>query len=302
MELRTLHYFLMVAREENVTRAASALHLSQPTLSRQLAQMEEELGVKLFERGKRKITLTAEGILLRRRAQEILELVGKTEQELAEQDAVMEGTVAVGCGDLDALQLLPGVFRSFHEKYPRVRFDLYTGTADHIKERMESGLTDIGLLLEPVDIDKYQYLRMPVAERWVVAMSPDAPLAAREAVTPEDLRGQPLVLPRRSNTQNEVVNWLGGCYDPQQVLFTSNLPSGSSAIAASGLAYSINIEGTLRSRDPAVLVCRPLSPALHSTSVLAWRRERPFAPAAARFIQHCRAVFAPAGGDDAPHA
>lgn len=260
MELRTLHYFLMVAREENVTRAASALHLSQPTLSRQLAQMEEELGVKLFERGKRKITLTAEGILLHRRAQEILELVGKTEQELAEQDAVMEGTMAVGCGDLDALQLLPGVFRSFHEKYPRVRFDLYTGTADHIKERMESGLTDIGLLLEPVDIDKYQYLRMPVAERWVVAMSPDAPLAAREAVTPEDLRGQPLILPRRSNTQNEVVNWLGGCYDPQQVLFTSNLPSGSSAIAASGLAYSINIEGTLRSRDPAVLVCRPLSP------------------------------------------
>ena len=125
MELRVLHYFLAVAREENVTHAAQALHLSQPTLSRQLAQMEEELGVRLFERGKRKITLTAEGVLLRRRAKEILELASKTERELREQ-------AAVGCGDLDGVRLLPELFRSFHARYPRVQFDLYTATADHI--------------------------------------------------------------------------------------------------------------------------------------------------------------------------
>ena len=132
MELRVLHYFLAVAREENVTHAAQARHLSKPTLSRQLAQMEEELGVRLFERGKRKITLTAEGVLLRRRAKEILELAGKTERELREQAADVEGTVAVGCGDLDGMRLLPELFRSFHARYPRVQFDLYTATADHI--------------------------------------------------------------------------------------------------------------------------------------------------------------------------
>ena len=170
MELRVLHYFLAVAREENVTHAAQALHLSQPTLSRQLAQMEEELGVRLFERGKRKITLTAEGVLLRRRAKEILELAGKTERELREQAADVEGTVAVGCGDLDGVRLLPELFRSFHARYPRVQFDLYTATADHIKERMESGLTDVGLLLEPVEIDRYEYIRMPTTERWVTVV------------------------------------------------------------------------------------------------------------------------------------
>lgn len=284
MELRVLSYFLAVAREENVTRAAQGLHLSQPALSRQLAQMEQELGVKLLERGRRRITLTPEGVLLRRRAKEILALAGKTKRELREQTAAVEGTVAVGCGDLDGVRLLPAIFRSFHARYPRVQFDLYTATADHIKERMESGLTDVGLLLEPVEIDKYEYIRLSAAERWVAAMAPNAPLAAKTAVTPQDLRGLPLILPRRSNTRNEVVNWLGRCYDPQQVLFTSNLPANSSVMAASGLAYSLNIEGTLRSWDPAAIVCRPLDPPLLATSVLAWRRDQPFGVAAEKFI------------------
>lgn len=292
MELRVLHYFLAVAREENVTHAAQALHLSQPTLSRQLAQLEEELGVRLFERGKRKITLTAEGVLLRRRAKEILELAGKTERELSEQAADVEGTVAVGCGDLDGVRLLPELFRSFHARYPRVQFDLYTATADHIKERMESGLTDVGLLLEPVEIDRYEYIRMPTTERWVVTMAPDAPLTVKSAVTPEDLRGLPLILPRRSNARNVVVNWLGRCYDPQQVLFTSNLSVNSSVMVASGLAYSLNIEGTLRNWNPATIAYRPLDPPLQTSSVLAWRREQPFGLAAEKFIDYVKESMA----------
>ena len=153
MELRVLRYFLAVVREESITKAADVLHITQPTLSRQLAQMEEEMGVKLFDRGTRKISLTNEGLLLRRRAEEILELVDKTERELAEQEEMIEGTVAVGCGDLAAVQMLPALFRSFHERYPAVRFDLYTATADHVKDRMDRGLTDVGLLLEPVNME-----------------------------------------------------------------------------------------------------------------------------------------------------
>lgn len=139
MEIRVLRYFLAVVREESITKAAELLHITQPTLSRQIAQMEEEMGVKLFDRSTRKIVLTNEGLLLRRRAEEILELVDKTERELSEQDEMVEGTVAIGCGDLAAVQLLPDLIRSYHERYPAVTFDLYTATADHIKDRMDRG-------------------------------------------------------------------------------------------------------------------------------------------------------------------
>ena len=209
MELRVLRYFLTVVREESITRAADVLHITQPTLSRQLAQMEEEIGVKLFDRGTRKILLTNEGLLLRRRAEEILELVDKTERELIEQEEMVEGTVSIGCGDLAAVQMLPALFRSFRERYPAVSFDLYTATADHVKDRMDRGLTDVGLLLEPVNIDKYEYIRLNQREQWVVAMHPAAPLAKLESVTPKDLKGLPLILPHRRNVRNELANWFG---------------------------------------------------------------------------------------------
>lgn len=165
MEVRVLRYFLTVVREESITKAAEALHITQPTLSRQLAQLEGELGVTLFSRGTRKISLTSEGVLLKRRAEEILELVDKTEQEMARQEELVEGVVAVGCGDLLAVQTLGELIRSFIQKYPRVNFDLYTATADHIKERMDRGVTDVGLLLEPVEMEKYEYLRLSQKEK-----------------------------------------------------------------------------------------------------------------------------------------
>ena len=188
METRVLRYFLAVAREESITKAAEVLHITQPTLSRQIAQMEDDLGVKLFVRGTRKIVLTNEGLLLRRRAEEILELVDKTEKELTEQDETVEGTVSVGCGDLAAVQILPRLFESFHARYPAVSFDLYTGTADHIKDRMDRGLTDIGLLLEPISMERYEFVRLRQREQWVVVMHPDSPLAALEKITPKDLK------------------------------------------------------------------------------------------------------------------
>ena len=198
MEVRVLRYFLTVVREESITKAAEALHITQPTLSRQLAQLEGELGVTLFSRGTRKISLTSEGVLLKRRAEEILELVDKTEQEMARQEELVEGVVAVGCGDLLAVQTLGELIRSFIQKYPRVNFDLYTATADHIKERMDRGVTDVGLLLEPVEMEKYEYLRLSQKERWGVAMRPDDPLAGKEKIRAKDLKDRPLILPAAS--------------------------------------------------------------------------------------------------------
>lgn len=213
MEIRVLRYFLAVVQEESITKAAEVLHVTQPTLSRQIAQMEEEMGVKLFDRGTRKIVLTSEGLLLRRRAEEILELVDKTERELSKQDETVEGTVSVGCGDLAAVQMLPELIRTFHERYPAVTFDLYTATAEHVKDRMDRGLTDVGLLLEPVNMERYDYIRLDKREQWVVVMHPDSPLAKLDRVTSNDLKDVPLILPRRLSVRSELARWFGKDFD-----------------------------------------------------------------------------------------
>lgn len=288
MEIRVLKYFLAVVQEESITRAAEMLHITQPTLSRQIAQMEEEMGVKLFDRGTRKIVLTNEGLLLRRRAEEIMELVDKTERELARQDEMVEGTVALGCGDLAAVQAMPELIRGFHERYPAVTFELYTATADHIKERMDRGVTDVGLLLEPINKEKYDYIQINNREQWVVVMPPDSPLAGLEAVSPKDLRGLPLILPNRLNVQSELARWFGDEFERLNVLFTSNLPSNSSVMVHSGLAYSIIIRGSVSFWDPEKITWRPLSPELLAPSVLAWRRKQPFSLAAEKFIDYAK--------------
>ena len=209
MEIRVLRYFLTVVREEEINRAAEALHITQPTLSRQLSQLEREVGVKLFNRGAKKITLTNEGILLRRRAEEILALVDRTEQELIEQDEQVEGRVVIGGGELAAMQELPKIISSFREKYPLVTFDIFTGNADVVKEQMEKGLIDIGVLLEPIDIEKFDFIRLKGKEQWGVLMRPDDPLAEKEVITAKDLENTSLIIPRRKNVQNELTNWLG---------------------------------------------------------------------------------------------
>lgn len=288
MEIRVLRYFLTVVREESITKASEVLHITQPTLSRQLSQMEEEIGVKLFHRGTRKISLTNEGILLRRRAEEILQLVDKTEKELAEQEEQVEGKISIGCGEIASVQLLSDLFRSFREKYPRVTFDLFTATADMVKEQMDKGLLDIGLLLEPVDIEKYDYIRLDIKENWVVLMRPDDPLAEKKSVTASDLASLPLILPRRISVKNELANWFGHYYDNLNVVFTSNLNTNGAIMVSNGLAYSIAIEGAISLCDREKIAYRPLAPELTATSVLAWKRSQPFSPATTKFIEFAK--------------
>lgn len=247
--------------------------------------MEEELGVKLFHRGTRKISLTSEGILLRRRAEEILQLVDKTEKELVEQEEQVEGKVSIGCGEIASVQLLPELFRSFREKYPRVSFDIFTATADLVKEQLDKGLLDLGLLLEPVDMEKYDFIRFDIKENWVVLMRPDDPLAKRECITAKDLSSKPLILPRRMQVQNELASWFGDYYEGLDVVFTSNLNTNSAIMVESGLAYSIVIEGAVCFWDQKKITYRPLTPSLTATSVLAWKRGQPFSLAATKFIE-----------------
>lgn len=286
MEIRVLRYFLTVVREESITKAAEALHITQPTLSRQIAQLEEEMGVPLIQRGTRKITLTSEGRLLRRRAEEIVELADKAAQELLEQD--VEGTVYLGCGELSSVQIVAELCGSFREKYPHVQFEIYTATADVVKERMDRGLADVGLLLEPVDMDKYDFIRLSEGEEWCVLMRPDDPLAELPAIRPKDLKNRPLILPRRLNVQGELAHWFGRGFEKLQVAFTGNLATNSAVMAANGLGYALVVSGPSTLWDEKKVAARPLSPALTATTVLAWKRGQPFSRAAEKFIAHLR--------------
>ena len=288
MEIRVLRYFLTVVREESITKAAEVLHITQPTLSRQLAQMEEEIGVRLFDRGLRKIRLTNEGRLLRRRAEEILQLVDKTEKELVEQEEQVAGKISIGCGEVASVQILPDLIQNFHQKYPLVTFDLFTATADQVKEQMDRGLLDLGILLEPIEIGKYEFIRLGIKEKWVVLIPPDDPLAGKEYITAGELVGLPLILPRRPQVQSELASWFGDYYKNLNILFTSNLSTNGAVMVSRGVAYSLVIEGAVPFWDSSKIVRRPLYPELMATCVLAWKREQPFSLAATKFIEYAK--------------
>lgn len=194
MELRVLNYFLMVSQEENITKAAQLLHVTQPTLSRQLMQLEDELGVKLFERSNHSIVLTSDGLLLKRRAQEIVSLAEKTKRELTTEKE-LSGEIEIGSGEFKSFSLLADVIAAFSEKHPGVRFHLNSGNADTIKERLENGGLDIGLLADPVDISRYEFTRLPQKETWGIIAHNDFAIAKRPFVMPKDLIGLPLILP-----------------------------------------------------------------------------------------------------------
>lgn len=288
MEVRVLRYFLTVVREESITKAAEVLHITQPTLSRQLAQFEEEVGVRLFNRGTRKIVLTNEGLLLRRRAEEIVDLIDKTERELLEQDELVDGTVTIGAGELASAQILAELIKSTGDRFPLMRYEILTASADLTKERMDKGLTDIGLLLEPIDIEKYEFVRLKVKERWAVLLQADDPLAPQEYVRREELMDAPLIIPMRGNVQNELLNWFGPSLDRRNIVMTSSMSTNASVMVENGIGRAVIIEGGRPYLDRERLVCRLLFPELSATSVLAWKRGQPFCPAADKFIEHIK--------------
>lgn len=243
MELRVLQYFLTVVREENISRAADVLHVTQPTLSRQISQLEEELGKQLFVRGKH-LTLTDAGIMLRRRAEEVVQLMGKIDEEFREQEEVT-GIISIGSGGQFSAAALPEIMEGFRKKYPKVQYEFYTNSANHIKEQLDRGLLDFGLLLEPIDIGKYDYLRMPEVERWGIFMRKDDPLAQKESITRDDLRGLPLITTNRLSLQKEIANWFGDEFGELNIFASYNIITNVAMLVEHGTARALTIEGAV---------------------------------------------------------
>ena len=288
MELRVLRYFLMAAREENITKAANLLHITQPTLSRQLMQLEEELGVKLFHRGKYHIVLTDEGMLLRRRAQEMIELEEKTKREFSKDEAQLAGEIAIGCGETRNMTFLSKKMAEFRRLHPLVHYDIYSATADDIKERMEKGILDIALLMEPVDIGKYEFVRMPQREQWGALVCADSPLADKETLSPDDLTGQPIIIAKRESVQNELANWFGDTYDKMEIAATYNLILNAANMVRNGVGAALCFQLDNRYDDLRFI---PLRPRLETGAVLAWKKNQTFSETSSQFIQFIKNSF-----------
>lgn len=284
MELRVLKYFLIAAREENITKAAQLLHVTQPTLSRQFMQLEEELGVKLFERSNHKIILTNDGLLLKRRAQELVALAEKTQKELS-GERVLGGELEIGSGEFKSFSLISDIIAQFTLQNPSVSFKLYSGNADNTKEKLESGILDMGVLAEPVDISKYEFLRMPIKETWGILVHKDFEISAKKLVTPDDLKGYPIIMPYRRLMQNEIISWFGDAYDSERVFAIYDLLYNAAVMVRKKMGIVLTIDLESRYKDLKFI---PLSPKLELGTVLVWKKNQIKSADAEAFIDFAK--------------
>jgi len=285
MELRVLQYFLTVVQEGNITKAADVLHITQPTLSRQLTELESELGTLLFIRGKRTITMTEDGLLFQQRAREIMELAEKSKREFTERSTNLGGYIAVGCTELMATYDLMNLICDFHQKYPNVRFDLFNGYTEDVKEKIDKGLLDIGLLLEPVEISKYNFMRLNRKEIWGVLVRKDDPLAGKDFIKISDIVNLPLIIPKRMVIHNEILNWFGYGTNQLKIVATYSLLSNAVILIEKGMGCALAVKGSVMPESDKGLKFLPIKPERSMEGILIWKKDRVFNPAATLFIQ-----------------
>lgn len=296
MDIRTLHYFLTVAREASITGAAEFLHMTQPPLSRQLKDLEEELGVQLMIRGSRKITLTEEGMILRKRAEEIIELLHKTEREVTSSRESVTGDVYIGGGETDAIRLIAKAARSLQKIHPQIHYHISSGDAKDVMERLDKGLIDFGILLDFADITKYQYLRFPDKDVWGVLMRRDSPLAEKDAVAPEDLWDKPLMVSRQTLNSSQLPNWLGKDFSQLDVVLTYTLIYNASLLVDEGFGYAFCLDKLINTKGTS-LCFKPLCPRQEIGLSIVWKKHQVFSKAAEKFLEQVKKELAAEGAD-----
>ena len=294
MELRVLQYFLAVAREQNISAAAESLHISQPALSTQMKALEEELGKQLLIRGvkgSRKVLLTEEGMLLRKRAEEILELVRITENEISLSDEVIAGDVYIGTGESDMVRIFARVAKHLQEKYPDIHYHILSGNADFVKEHLDRGLIDFGVVYGPVNSEIYSSMKLPAQDTWGVLMRRDSPLAQKDFVVPRDLWDQPLILSAQKHDAGPMANWLEQDLSKLNVVASYNLVFNASLLVEEGLGYAICFDKLINVTGQSNLCFRPLSPKMVAEASIIWKRYQVFSKAAGCFLDELKQVL-----------
>ncbi len=295
MELRVLRYFLAVAREGTIVRAAEFLHVTQPTLSRQLQELEDELGQQLFIRSNRNITLTPEGMFLRKRAEEIVEMVKRTEADFSAMGNFISGKVYIGGGETNAMMLIAEIIRELRGIYPEIKYHIFSGNAADVMERLDKGILDFGVLIQPVDISKYDYVTLPAKNIWGVVMRKDHPLAKKKELNPDDLLHQPLICSRMNEGQSPVRNpfaaWFGSRFEKLNVVATYNLFYNAALMVEAGIGCALSLDHMLIAGEHHNLCFRPLTPRLESGLNIVWKKYQVFSKAADIFLDTVQDKF-----------
>ena len=290
MEFRLLEYFLAVAREQSITAAAESLHISQPALSTQLKALETELGKQLLIRGvkgSRKVVLTEEGMILRRRAEEIISLMRRTEEEITGSDETIAGNVFIGAGETETVRLFAQAAQKIQKKYPDIQYHISSGNAEHVLDYLDKGLIDFGLLFTKVDPQKYKALPMPVKDTWGVLMRKDSPLAKKESICPEDLWDKPLIISHQKGDDRQLSQWIGREISELNVVATYNLVFNASLLVDEGLGYALCFDKLIHTEGTG-LSFRPFSPPMVAPGYIVWKKYQIFSKAAGRFLQAVR--------------
>lgn len=298
MEFRVLRYFLAVAREENISKAAESLYLTQPTLSKQLMELEAELGKTLLIRGKRKITLTEDGMLLRKRAQEIADLMEKTEAELRCSDDLITGSIYIGCGETDRMRIVTGALKVLHDEYPDIQFCVFSGNGDDVLERLEKGLVDFGVVIGTFDVQKYNYLKLPAKDTWGLLMRKDDPLARQEFITPEDMWKIPLLCSRQSLVGSELSSWLQDDFEKLHIVGRYNLIFNAALMVEDGIGCALCLDQLIPEQSER-LCFRPFRPVMESEIRLIWKKYAVLSKASEKFLEVFSRHIA---GDEAAHS
>lgn len=285
MELRVLRYFLGVARERNITAAAKRMNVTQPTLSKQLMDLEYELGTKLFVRGNRKITLTESGEYLRQRAQEIVDLADKTKSAFQSTEAAVSGDVYIGCGETERMRGIIKVIKKMSDEYPGIRFHFYSGNDEDVSMRLNSGLVDFGLFVGSTNLDKYDYIKLPVRDTWGLLLRKNDPLAKKKAIRPQDLKDVTLLCSRQTVENNELSGWLGKDFKTLNIHSTYNLLYNASLMVEEGLGCALSIDGLVNTAKRNITF-RPFEPEMKADLVFAWKKYQVFSKAAGIFLEY----------------
>lgn len=285
MEIRVLEYFLAVVREQSISGAAEVLHLSQPTLSRQLKDMEDELGKQLFIRGNRKIKLTDEGNILRRRAEEIVELVKKAEYEIIKNDETISGEISIGSGETYAINTVFDVARKLKEKYPNVRYNITSGDMVDIEEELDKGLYDFCVVVDHIDTSKYNYITLPMKDVWGLLMKKDDEMAKKEFITTEDLKDLPLILSRQSLNGGALVSWLKNNRYKLNIVATYNLLYNAALMVENGIGYALSLDKIVNTTGSSELCFKPLYPKVEVEVSIIWKKNQNFTKLCEKFIE-----------------
>ncbi len=295
MEIRVLRYFLAIAREGSITNAANFLHVTQPTLSRQIHDLENDLGQKLFTRGSHNMSLTAEGMILRKRAEEIISMVDKTEAEFHFMENIVGGEIYIGGGETDAVKLIAQIACDLRNDYPGIHYHLYSGNSEDVTERLDKGLLDFGILIQPADISKYDYINIPAKDTWGVVMRKDSPLAQKATIQKEDLLNVPLICSRQAISQerskNEFAEWFGEDFDKLDIVTTFNLVYNAAIMVDAGIGYAVTIDKIANTDENSSLCFRPLEPKLDSGLNVIWKKYQIFSSAAELFLERLQKNF-----------